>query len=296
MFSNTIICKKVASFLTLEDYPGCTCVCKSFQGFASFILNQEALYFGGDEQNALAYLKGLCSLIKLKSFPLRTLSLYSTLLKIRSITIRECFAIINHDSFIQLLPVIRLSREIGFMTPEGSAVFVAVKELCIAYADYEESLPFIEVAHLTQQSIRKINHLQALIQLLIEKGAKDVISNTHPRSAFEFSLSKSEFRAAKHLKDQGINYVNYPFNLNDTYLHMAMRHKQDWMLEGIDNFDALVNAQNDEGSTSLHLAMQQKFLPGILFLLSNAADLSLKDKQGKTPIDYYPIFTIRKIS
>jgi ankyrin repeat protein len=47
-----------------------------------------------------------------------------------------------------------------------------------------------------------------------------------------------------------------------------------------------VNTQNDEGLTPLHIAVRYSTFFQIKLLLSNGADVSIKDKKSKTPYDY----------
>lgn len=275
MFSLSIINEKIAYYLTLKEYPSCSRTSKAFKLFSKLILREEARYFGFEEEMALSSFKAFYNALRReKTF---NNSFRSILFSARMGEVIKREDLFKESYFPCLIPHLRLDR---------SALLNAVKGLCKAYCDYEESLPYFEAAFKTKESLKKIGHYQILIKWLIKND--DKACARQKGEAFEFCLENKEYSIAKFLKEQGINPLKHAFSDANSYLHMAMRHAQEWMLDDIDHFDHLINAQNDNGETPLHLAMKNRFMPGIFFLLSFGADPLIKDKSGKKPIDYYP--------
>lgn len=66
--------KSIAAYLTLTEVPTCARISKGYAPLACEILKKEAVYFGGTEQEAKAYLSKICAIVRHYNFPLRVVS------------------------------------------------------------------------------------------------------------------------------------------------------------------------------------------------------------------------------
>ena len=114
--------KSIAAYLTLTEVPTCARISKDYAPLACEILKKEAVYFGGTEQEAKAYLSKICAIVRHYNFPLRVVSngwikdqyihivrVRATLLKLRTISVANCSLIMEHERLAELIPLISLS-------------------------------------------------------------------------------------------------------------------------------------------------------------------------------------------
>ena len=130
------------------------------------------------------------------------------------------------------------------------------------------------------------NHL-ATVMLVLTNGARDTF---HPAadfpSALYYSLANNAIAIARAIK-QHTNLLLCRDCHGGTYLHMAMFFKQDWMLENIDPTH-LLNTQNCNLNTPLHIAMKQGYEAGIRFLAHHQALYQVVNLEQETALSLCP--------
>jgi len=135
--------------------------------------------------------------------------------------------------------------------------------------------------------------IEVLIQRMPVNRRKNLINeiNTDKRNALHFVAIRGNAPAAQKLIDAGI--IMYAKNFQDrTPLHEAANFGHTKMvtvlLENIPTGQkaAFINQSNLWGSTALHEAAKKGHLATVKVLLQHGIDPSIKDRTGKTALDY----------
>ena len=88
-------------------------------------------------------------------------------------------------------------------------------------------------------------------------------------------------------KEKAYYYARAYCRLYSELFEMFMKGDREKVvaLSGMPIFEQLINRPNERGSTLLHLATQSSSVDIVLFLLEKGADLSVRDNEGKTPLE-----------
>lgn len=89
---------------------------------------------------------------------------------------------------------------------------------------------------------------------------------------------------AKKLLEKGINF-NKKNKKGQTLLHGFVQHVPEMIFQ-LSEYKIEMNAQDNEGKTAVHYAVQNQDLASIAYLAERGADLNIKDNQGQQPLIY----------
>lgn len=161
-----------------------------------------------------------------------------------------------------------------------------------AGADHEAiSTSYNRAVHLAA----KRGHL-TLIKLLVEKKANlNLITEESPWSALHWAVAEGQIEVIDYLLQQGVN-IDIRDQTGKTPIFWLLANqkinqiKQKDCLIKLIELDAFILAQDEHGDTPLHelIKISHKIIPTLLMhlLLAAGADIHLKNKAGKTPLDY----------
>ena len=123
-----------------------------------------------------------------------------------------------------------------------------------------------------------------MLELILSTGAQDLPTLTG--TAFSKALATGKIDMAKKLKEQAEKHCRD--SANNSYLHLAiMRPEETWMLENFDPTPYL-NTLNFPKMTPLHVAVNNKNVQGITYLLAHGASPHIRGILGKTALEMSP--------
>ncbi|KAM7466948.1 hypothetical protein LguiB_014510 [Lonicera macranthoides] len=146
--------------------------------------------------------------------------------------------------------------------------------------DYNYQTPLHFVAHLGYADL--VGSL-----LLLDKSVayiKDYESNT----AIHIAVNRGHISVLKEIMSQCLNSWNMVGCNNQNILHMAVKHQQknviEYILKECPKIDALINQEDDDGNTPLHLLCISNYsLPQLI--LHPMADKGVSNYDKMTPLD-----------
>jgi serine/threonine-protein phosphatase 6 regulatory ankyrin repeat subunit B len=82
----------------------------------------------------------------------------------------------------------------------------------------------------------------------------------------------------------GNNIINQQDNERNTALHIATKNEYFAVMKVLIQKGAHINMKNNEGQTPLHIAVSKKYFAGMEFLLLNGANVNKKNRRGQTAL------------
>jgi ankyrin repeat protein len=138
----------------------------------------------------------------------------------------------------------------------------------------------------TPLHVATLNHHDAFVQLLIERGANLDEPNKHGEIALFMAAQGDEHHAGvmRLLLDAGTE-VNYRSEDKWSPLHAACEGGCEILIRLLLDAGADVNSQNQQGTSPLHIACELGYLDIVDILLVAGADANLHDDKAITPLE-----------
>jgi ankyrin repeat protein len=145
--------------------------------------------------------------------------------------------------------------------------------------------------YLTPFLLAVYNELETIVQLLIDNGAEiNYVGAEGDNNPLSITLMKGNDKISDILLENGFDTKRYNRDMN-TPLHIAFMANGKLKPSTISKllFYGDLNAQNINGETPLHLFLKKyDWLTYDKILETKKMDIFIKDKNGKSPIDYVP--------
>lgn len=122
-----------------------------------------------------------------------------------------------------------------------------------------------------------------IVKLLLDKCANTRIKDKFGLLPIDYAFNNTE--SFKLILDKDPDIVRIKDDNNSTILHKIAEKNNPQMLKLVLDKNPNINAQEKNGRTALHYAVN-KDLESIMLLLQKGANPNIEDKNGKTPINY----------
>lgn len=129
-------------------------------------------------------------------------------------------------------------------------------------------------------------HLE-MVKMLVENKADINARDNMGKTAIMYAAKKWDKGMAKYLLEKGAD-IEAVDNDGNSVLMVAANHGYgtDEFVKYLVDKGAFVNRVNNDGVTTLMFAVMDKSLENVEFFVKNGVDMKLRDKQGKTALDY----------
>lgn len=140
----------------------------------------------------------------------------------------------------------------------------------------------------------------AICKMLCESGANINHFNTNGHNSVKYACSKKHIDLLIYLLDHGGD-PNKRDNIGDGPLHRAASMEHHECLRILLTHPKskeiiLIDSQNNQGNTALHLACECNDATGAFILIDHGASIELTNKEEKTPIEICNPYLRRKIT
>jgi ankyrin repeat protein len=134
-----------------------------------------------------------------------------------------------------------------------------------------------------------MNNHPDIAKLLIQSGAEINATDADGKTPLHIASAKNHMDFLKVLLLKGAD-LEIKDRESKTPLDLAVSNRNIEIIRVLVKKGAALNHQESlgryPGSTMLHRMIMDHYLEGVKFFLENGADIKIKDRNGKTPVDY----------
>jgi Ankyrin repeats (many copies) len=134
-----------------------------------------------------------------------------------------------------------------------------------------------------------------ILSLLIEHGADMEGQSIYGGTPLGLAALDGRVQVGQCLLDRGANGNAQDRYYRDTPLINAVFQGHVEFARMLLERGAVIDAQNDNGETALHWAINGRFTQAVQLLLEHGADVNVRDKYGHTPSDLTPFYGNQEI-